>query len=145
MAFSDEELLARIDARCRELGRSRRSILMEAGVAEDLLKKTPTAGRRIDTLEKLCVPLQWTLQEIMGFPKVSADADSELMRMAFKAVRRALRGRPDADEIMPDVVTIAYNALLHHRQDGQALDANALAMLEASIAAQLGFAKRPRE
>ena len=141
MAWSDEAFCARVKARCAELGRSVRSVLMEAKLTLDLLEKTPSSGRRIDTLEKLCAPLQWNLQEIMGFT-VSIRVSPELMAKAVKIVRRALRHVPSSDEDEAFALSVAYNAILDHQDGGGQIDDNALAMLEASIAAHFGFARR---
>ena len=145
MAWDDEAFKARVKARCRELGNSVRSVLLEGGLDPAYLQKTSVQGRAIETLEKLCVPLQWSLKQILGLPPVHAEVSPELMTKAGKIVRRALRQVPTTDDDEFYALAIAYNALLDlQRNGGQIDDANAIAMLEASIAAHCGFARPPR-
>jgi hypothetical protein len=145
MAWDDEAFKARVKARCRELGKSVRSVLLEGGLDPAYLQKTSVQGRAIETLEKLCVPLQWSLKQILGLPPVHAEVSLELMTKAGKIVRRALRQVPTTDDDEFYALTIAYNALLdHQRNGGQIDDANAIGMLEATIAAHFGFARPPR-
>jgi hypothetical protein len=141
VSWDDEALRERIKARAGALGRSVRSVLREAGLTLDFLAKTPAAGRRVDSLAKLGPPLQWNLQQVMGF-EVAARVTPELMQQAFKVVRRALRYVPDAEEVEPLAIVVAYNALLGYRERGAQIDEQALAMLEESIAANFGFVKR---
>ena len=145
MAWDDEAFKARVKARCRELEKSVRSVLLEGGLDPAYLQKTSVQGRAIETLEKLCVPLQWSLKQILGLPPVHAEVSPELMTKAGKIVRRALRQVPTTDDDEFYALAIAYNALLDlQRNGGQIDDANAIAMLEASIAAHCGFARPPR-
>jgi hypothetical protein len=143
MAWDDKAFCARVKARCAELGRSVRSVLIEAGVTLDLLDKTPSAGRRVDTLEKLAAPLQWDLQQVMGFT-VSARISADLMTIALKIVRRALRYLPDPEEDEPKALAIAYNTLLDLQKDGKAIDDTVLATLELSIAHNFGLERRKK-
>ena len=145
MAWDDEAFKARVTARCRELGKSVRSVLLEGGLDPAYLQKTSVQGRAIETLEKLCGPLQWSLKQILGLPPVHAEVSPELMTKAGKIVRRALSQVSTTDDDEFYALAIAYNALLDlQRNGGQIDDANAIAMLEASIAAHCGFARPPR-
>jgi hypothetical protein len=143
MAWSDDALKARVKARCRELGRSVRSTLLEAGLTPDLFEKPPSAGRRIDTLEKLCGPLEWSLQQVMGF-EIAPRISPELMVKLYPLVRRALRNLPDPDQDMPFALATAYNALLAFGEGGAVVDDSALAMLAATIGEEFGATRRRR-
>jgi len=118
MAWDDEAFKARVTARCRELGKSVRSVLLEGGLDPAYLQKTSVQGRAIETLEKLCGPLQWSLKQILGLPPVHAEVSSELMTKAGKIVRRGLRQVPTTDDDEFHALTIAYNALLDHQRNG---------------------------
>jgi transcriptional regulator with XRE-family HTH domain len=63
-AWSDEEFLARVEARCKELGKSQREVLRKAGLAHDYL--TPRRSRRIDQVERITEVLDWKLSDILG-------------------------------------------------------------------------------
>ena len=143
MAWDEDAFKERVRARCAELGRSVRSVLIEAGVTLDLLGKTPTAGRRVDTLEKLGRPLQWKLRQVMGFTE-SGRIRVDLMVVACKIVHNALHDMPDVEKDEPAALAVAYNALLDYQDGDEKNDQNPLAMLEAAIAAQFGSAHRHR-
>ncbi len=143
MASSEEEFRARVVARAAELGRSVRSVLIEAGVALDILDKVPTSGRRVDTLAKIAGALQWTLPQLMGFG-VLGRISEDIVAHALTSARRGLRQVPDAEEVEAAVVTFALNVLLALRQDGRPIDASALDMLERAIAEAWGVVGSPR-
>ena len=57
MAWDDEAFKARVKARCRELGKSVRSVLLEGGLDPAYLQKTSVQGRAIETLRKALRPV----------------------------------------------------------------------------------------
>lgn len=143
MAWSEEQFRARVVERAAELGRSVRSVLLEAGVALDILDKVPTSGRRVDTLEKIARALGWSLSQMMGFDDV-ARVTGEIMDQVLAITRRILRHHTDADEAEGTVSAMVLNAIQDYRRDGHLLDARAGAMLEAAIAAAWDAAAYPR-
>jgi DNA-binding Xre family transcriptional regulator len=65
--WSETDFRARCRQRAAELGKSHRKLMAEHGIGHDTLDKTPSAGRRIDTLEKIGIALDWSLAEVLGF------------------------------------------------------------------------------
>jgi hypothetical protein len=88
MMWSDEEFCQRVVGRCKELGRSQRQVLKEAGLAHDYLAKPPGLGRRVDRALKLVEPLNWTVEELLGCPPDKADV--RLLKLAWKIALEAM-------------------------------------------------------
>ena len=137
MRWSDKAFRERVVARAAELGRSVRSILIEAHVALDIFEKGPTAGRRIDTLEKIADACGWSLAEIMGFQTFER-ISPELLEQAVKIVRRGLRLVPDAEEAFAPCLAQVYNVLAARRRDGLPIDDSAISTIEAIVAEHWG-------
>ena len=105
MPWSEEAFQIRVKARCRQLNRSLRSVLAEADLSLDTFQKPPALGRRVDTLAKLAVVLDWSIGEISGEP--SDKIDPELLVEAFGVTKE---GWPDApsDEALMRVTARVY-------------------------------------
>jgi hypothetical protein len=64
--WDEEPLQRRIKARAAQFGKKPSRLLKDAGFGEDLLRKPPEQGRRIDSLEKIAIALKWSLGELLG-------------------------------------------------------------------------------
>jgi hypothetical protein len=131
--WDDEEFRRRVTDRAKQLGKSVRQVLSEAGMAHDTLK-APSGGRRIDTMERLARALDWSLPDIMGFPPRRVTKD--LLGMAVQIARRALRYVQHDDDVLYDVVAHVYNVLADRQRAGQPIDDQATSSLAAYIAEQ---------
>jgi hypothetical protein len=118
MSSSDEEMKARVAARCAELGKSLRGALSEAGLSHETLEKTPAAGRRLDTLEKLARVLDWSLADLLGL-EVIARLEPGLLHTALQVVRSSLPHIPEIDPVFSEMVALAYNILADGHPDPQ--------------------------
>jgi hypothetical protein len=131
--WDDEGFRRRVTERAKQIGKSVRQVLSEAGMAHDTLK-VPSGGRRIDTLDRLAAALDWTLPEIMGFTPERVTKDL-LMRSA-QIARRALRYVQYDDDVLYDVAAHVYNVLADRQRAGQPIDEQATSSLAAYIAEQ---------
>jgi hypothetical protein len=104
---SDEQIKARVAARCAALGKSLRGVLSEAGLSHETLEKPPTAGRRLDTLQKLAHALNWSLADLLGFTRI----EPALLHAALQIVRRALKHIPEDDAAFSEAAARIYNIL----------------------------------
>lgn len=118
--WSDKEFRERVSRRARALGKSKRQVCIEAGIALDTLEKIPTSGRRIDTLSKLAAALDWSLAEIMGHP-AGERVTAELLGRAFAIAKRGL-GRNDDQGRLIGTTARVYNLLADRRRAGLPLD-----------------------
>ena len=143
MAWDEAKFRERVKNRAREIDRSVRSVLMEAGVALDILEKVPIVGRRVDTIEKIAHALGWDgIEELMGF---EIRAKEDVMRQAYTIADRALRGVMDREDAMAVALTLAYNVLLRQQRDGRPIDdPGIVSTLQQSIVEALGSAARRR-
>jgi len=91
--WSDKEFRERVALRAKAIGKSKRQILVAAGLALDTLEKIPARGRRLDTLEKISTALGWSLAETMGHDVIGR-VTPELLGVAFGIANRGLRYRP---------------------------------------------------
>jgi len=119
--WSEDEFRARVEAKAAELGTTVRDIMREAGLAEDTLNKSPSQGRRIDTIFKIAAAAKMTKEEALGLPPASDKAaHSRLERLALVAdiaahLYVALSRRSGIAEDDPADIVQAIVALLQDR------------------------------
>ena len=134
-------MVERTKARSKELGRSVRSVLTNAGLALDFLHKLPVNGPRIDTLEKLATALDWTLGELMGF----AGLDEDIVIATFQVMDLGLVRIPDRQTIQAPVFCCVYRVLAAKRREGETIDDRTLFDLARYVAESWGqIDRRPR-
>lgn len=139
------EIRARIERRAKELGRSVRSILMEAQVARDLLYRDRGNSPRLDTLEKIAAAVGWNLAQVLGFDDNMGQVPKDIVSAAYRTTLRALRAIPHTDETVIEVLHIALNTLLQYRFEGRVIDENTMLLLEQTLAQVWGSAERARQ
>lgn len=142
--WSDEAMKERAVARCAELGKSLRAALTEAGLSHETLDKTPAAGRRIDTLEKLAGALNWTLAELMGL-EVVARVTPELFHAALMVAHTALPHLKWEDPALSEIAARTYNILATNFPDPQKPPDPATLATQAQTIASLWSANQHRK
>lgn len=147
MAWSEEALRVRLEARAKEIGVPLRKLLADAGIGHDTIDKAPASGRRIDTLERVAVALRWTLADVMGFNMLGR-ISRELSAEAFASAEKILARLPSDANTRENLVQLhadIYDALVARQRDGRPFDDETLrAYEEHSIAAWEGRAAPPR-
>lgn len=119
--WSEEEFLARIDARLAELGKSRSGALTQAGASADLIRKEPAYGRRIDSIITIARACDWTLAEALG---ITGLPDPDLLRistaLALRMIprRRMLLVRRGYEERIAEAVTTVYDYFARAAEEG---------------------------
>lgn len=89
--WSEEAFRARVRARAKELNRPLAQALERAELGHDTLLREPK-GRRVDSLERLAVALDWELADIMGFRQQRTN--HRLLRLAADAADEVLAKLP---------------------------------------------------
>jgi hypothetical protein len=147
MAWSEDELRRRLEARAEELGAPLRKLLIDAGIGHDTIDKVPASGRRIDTLIKFASALRWTLADVMGHNMLGR-ISRELSAKAFASAERIVARLPGEAQTRENLVQLhadIYDALAARQRDGRPIDSETLrAYEEALIAAWEGRAVLPR-
>jgi hypothetical protein len=147
VAWSEDELKKRIEARAAELGVPLRKLLADAGIAHDTMDKAPASGRRVDTLERVAAALRWTLADVMGFNMLGR-ISRELSAKAFASAERIIAHLPSDAQTRENLIQIhadIYDALVARQRDGRPFDDETLrAYEEIQIAAWEGKAVPPR-
>jgi hypothetical protein len=118
--WSEEAFLERVRRRVVELGKSETALLREAGVSEDLIRKTAGRGRRIDSIVSIARALDWTLAEALGVqppPRVDTQLLSTAMVIAEQRVpRRLIRG--DRAALVCRAAALFYDVLAERAGKG---------------------------
>jgi|SRR6516162_351150 len=133
--WSDKEFRERVALRAKAIGKSKRQILVAAGLALDTLEKIPARGRRLDTLEKISTALGWSLAETMGHDVIGR-VTPELLGVAFGIANRGLRYRPHDEATVIEITARVYNILADHQRDGIVIDQKMIAMVVSYIASE---------
>lgn len=132
IAWSEDEFRARVTARAAELGETINSLLERAGVLE-AFRKTPSSGRRIDTLEKIAQACKWSLAEVMGF---SEPLDIDLLIQAYDSSANIVAGLPiwaRTTRVRVSAQAYIYAELIDCRQNGIVVDAAHLEACERML------------
>ena len=140
-----------MEQRARELGRPLSTLLRNAGFSEDLVRKRPSAGRRLDSLEKIATALNWTLPQLLGIVdggRRAVELDPKTLRTALLLADRILRTtQPASDrkELLAELVSEAYGAILALEQDrpGSSTSAETLSVLDALLRRYLSRRESP--
>jgi hypothetical protein len=117
--WSEEAFLERVRRRVVELGRSETALLREAGVSEDLIRKTAGRGRRIDSIVSIARALDWTLAEALGIqppPRV----DTQLLYTAMLIAEQKVPPRVEGErpEILCRAAALFYDILAERQEKG---------------------------
>ena len=143
MATWWQEIRARVESRAAELGRSVRSVLIEAGVSRDILYRERSDSHKVDTLQKIAAALGWSLPQIMGFD-VLGSIPRDILAAALRVANGALRNIDYTEDDFIDALLVAQNLLLKRRYMGAATDDAMLATLEQTIAEAYAAAAQRR-
>lgn len=142
--WHEEQLQARITARLAELGLDQTNALRRVGASVDLIRKIPTQGRRIDSLEEIARALEWTLPELLGItppadiPK--PELDRRKMATAFAMANRAVGSAVDDSDpariqFAADAIADFYAVLNGIEKSGKSLEEADSSFLDAIISA----------
>lgn len=136
---------ARVRARLEELGKSKTGALRDIDAGEDLLRREPKQGRRVDSLYKIARALDWTLVELLAIkPAVEARCDTQILefavRVAMERIPRRLFGG-DNPAAVAEAAALAYDYLVERAAEGVALDSRDVA---AGVAALVKHARDRR-
>lgn len=116
--WSDAKFCERVAQRCRETGKSQRSVLKEAQCTHDYLQTNPAHGRRIDRMWRIAQVLETPLASLLGLP-VSTQIDAEILLIAYEATPKAIElvAQPTAAIFVETMATL-YTVLQSRRADG---------------------------
>jgi|SRR6516162_2975272 hypothetical protein len=129
MAWSDEELRARVEARAAAIGKSVSQVLRDARLAPTyLVRPKQKAGRGIAKLEQLATALDWTLCEVLG-----CGIASDLLDLAITTALRGLDYERHRELMLPTIIADTYVLLAARRGAGASLNPSDLALIEETI------------
>jgi hypothetical protein len=133
--WSEEAFLERVRRRVAQLGKAESALLRAAGVSQDLIRKVPDHGRRIDSVAAIARALDWTLAEAIGVQPI-VKADVSLLELALLAAERKVPGwlenRTDA---VCRAAALFYDILAERKESGKPLPdvAETLALADALV------------
>ena len=138
--WSEEAFAERVRRRVAELEKSESALLRAAGVSEDLIRKVPENGRRIDSVAKIARALDWTLAEAIGV-QATPRVDVELLRIALIAAERKVPRRlDDRTRVVCQAAALFYDILAERQEEGQPpLDEAAALDLSDALIRGMGF------
>ena len=117
--WSEEAFIERIRRRVAELDKPESALLREAGVSEDLIRKVPGYGRRIDSIAAIARALGWTLAEAIG-AQATPRVDVEMLRLALFAAERKVPRRLDGrSQVICQAAARFYDILAERQEEGK--------------------------
>lgn len=139
-SWSEEEFRSRVERRAVDLGRSLRSVMRQAGLSEDYLKRPAQSGRRIDNLARIAVALDWSLAEVLGIefaaPMLVLDVDilERALFVAIMAIGDNVPFGPEWRKVVARASARAYDLLIELAAAGFSTDGEAaLEMIAATF------------
>jgi hypothetical protein len=130
---------ARVTARCKRLGKPLATLLREAGVSKDVVRKVPQHGRRLDSLEGVARALGWTLGQALGLQDLNkVELDRHRLRLALEIAERVIDDNLPADPsgrlaLVADVAAEAYAILFECEAAGQPVTNESAALIAAVL------------
>jgi hypothetical protein len=140
--WSEIEFQARIEARIRQLGRPETTLLREAGLTGDEIRKGPKRGRRIDTIFGIARALQWTVGQAMGMQDPTLFLDRELevdpakLARSLQIAEDVIGDNPEGRDMaaLAEQACLAYSVLAERESGGKSLDdAEARSIIESLL------------
>lgn len=139
--WSETEFQDRVVARVKQLGKPETTLLREAGLTGDEIRKVPKRGRRIDTVLGIARALQWTVGQAIGVqdPTLFLDREREIdptkLARALALAEDAIgENRPGDAATLADAASLVYSVLSERESAGVSLDdGEARAVIESLL------------
>lgn len=146
--WSEADFQARVQARIRQLGQPETTLLRQAGLSGDEIRKAPKRGRRIDTVLGIARALKWTVGQAIGIqdPTLFLDQEREIdpakLARALSLAEETIGDNPEGRRVsvLADVASLVYSVLSERESDGLPLDDDEARALIASLLRKV-FAK----
>lgn len=140
--WSETLFQERVNARIAQLGKTKTTLLREAGLTGDEIRKEPKRGRRIDTIFGIARALQWTVGQAIGIqdPTLFLDREREIdpskLALAMSLAEAAIGDNPEGQKpaVLADAASLVYSVLSERESAGSPLsDEEARAAIESLL------------